>query len=208
MDPTLFASFLAATFVIVATPGSTVALASTKAVRYGPGAALITVMGDALGTATQILMAVLGLQALIVLADQVLPILQLAGGAYIAVLGYRSFFQQSDESSVAEPEFAHRGHFWTGFLVCISNPKSIIFFIALFPSFISQSLNVPFQALVYGTVFVLLDALFIMSYAFLAMRAFRSVRGGAFSVAKVSGVGLMLVGGLLVYSGLTVFFSH
>lgn len=190
--------------VIVVTPGSTVALASSKAVRFGPRAALITILGDALGTATQIVVAVLGLQVLVSVAADILPYMQLFGGLYILYLGYSSFteFDESEEPS-SQPS-KDKGHFWTGFLVCISNPKSIIFFIALFPSFISQEMNVVFQSVVYGTVFVLLDAMFIMGYSFLAMRAFSSPTGRAFSVSTVSGIGLMIVGVLLCWNGLAL----
>ena len=204
MDLPLFVSFLAATMVIVMTPGSTVALASSKAVRFGPRAALVTVFGDALGTTTQIVIAVLGLQVLVSVAEEVLPWMQLSGGLYILYLGYASFTEIDNDSEPSERLKTDDGHFWTGFLVCVSNPKSIIFFVALFPSFISPELNIVFQSIVYGTVFVLLDAAFIMGYSFLAMRAFASPAASSLSVSKVSGAGLMIVGILLCWNGLVL----
>ena len=202
IDPTLFLGFLAATLIIVVTPGSTVALACSKAVKFGPSAAWATVCGDAFGTLTQILIAVLGLQALIAIASDVLPSLQVLGGGYILFLGYRSYTELAESERPAVESGRGKGHFWTGYLVCISNPKSIIFFVALFPTFISQELNIPVQAAIYGSVFVTLDAFFIMGYAVLAMRAFRSPRAGAVDVGKVSGAGLMIVGVLLCWSGI------
>lgn len=205
MDPSLFLSFLAATFIIVVTPGSTVALASSKAVKSGPYAAFITVLGDALGTATQIVVAVMGLQILVGVASEILPYMQIFGGLYIIYLGYQSITEMQTDAfqtdDVAQRRKAARGHFWTGYLVCISNPKSIIFFIALFPGFISQELNIIFQSVVYGLVFVLLDGLFIMGYSMLAIRTFNSPMGASLSIKMVSGIGLILVGLLLLWNG-------
>ncbi|MEJ8474048.1 LysE family translocator [Roseibium algae] len=208
MDVSLFSSFLVATMVIVVTPGSTVALASSKAVKFGPQAAFVTVLGDALGTATQIVVAVLGLQVLISVAEDVLPFMQILGGLYIMYLGYQSFVEpglatDQETEIIVRPREA-TGHFWAGFLVCVSNPKSIIFFIALFPGFISQKISVVFQSFVYGAVFVLLDAMFIMGYSVLAIKAFNSSIGSSLSVSKVSGMGLMLVGALLCWNGSTL----
>jgi homoserine/homoserine lactone efflux protein len=216
MDLSLFLSFLAAAFIIVVTPGSTVALASSRAVKSGPRAAFITVLGDALGTATQIVIAVLGLQILVGLASQILPYMQIAGGLYILFLGYQSITEtrpktnlenQQDMALNADPKARKKetgGYFWAGFFVCISNPKSIIFFIALFPGFISQELNVMFQSLVYGVVFILLDAMFIMGYSILAIKTFNSSKGASLNIKIVSGVGLSLVGILLIWNGFSV----
>lgn len=208
MDLSLFLSFLAATMVIVVTPGSTVALASSKAVISGPRAAFITVLGDALGTATQIVIAVMGLQLLVGIASQILPYMQIFGGLYIVYLGYQSVTQSSSEAFQTEDVKQRRkdakGHFWTGYLVCISNPKSIIFFIALFPGFISQELNIVFQSVVYGVVFVVLDAMFIMGYSMLAIKTFNSQVGSKLKINVVSGIGLSLVGALLIWNGLSL----
>lgn len=205
MDSSLFLSFLAATFIIAVTPGSTVALASSKAVKSGPYAAFITVLGDALGTATQIVVAVMGLQILVGVASEILSYMQIFGGLYIIYLGYQSITEKHTDAfqtdDVVQRRKAARGHFWTGYLVCISNPKSIIFFIALFPGFISQELNIVFQSVVYGLVFVLLDGLFIMGYSMLAIRTFNSPMGASLSIKMVSGIGLILVGLLLLWNG-------
>ena len=208
MDFSLFLSFLAATMVIVVTPGSTVALASSKAVISGPRAAFITVLGDALGTATQIVIAVMGLQLLVGIASEILPYMQIFGGLYIIYLGYQSIMDHSNEAfqtdDVKQRRNEAKGHFWTGYLVCISNPKSIIFFIALFPGFISQELNIIFQSIVYGVVFVVLDAIFIMGYSMLAIKTFNSRAGSMLKINVVSGIGLSLVGALLIWNGLSL----
>ncbi|MEP4476141.1 MAG: LysE family translocator, partial [Lentilitoribacter sp.] len=173
-----------------------------------PRAAFITILGDALGTTTQIVVAVMGLQILVGIASEILPYMQILGGLYIIFLGFQSIMDNSSETfqteDVKQRRKEARGHFWTGYLVCISNPKSIIFFIALFPGFISQELNIVFQSVVYGVVFVVLDAMFIMGYSMLAIKTFNSQVGSKLKINVVSGVGLSLVGALLIWNGLSL----
>lgn len=96
MGPILFVSFILATLVIVITPGPGVALASSQAVKLGKHAAVLTVLGDALGTVVLILIALAGLNVIIGVAKVVLPYLQIAGGLFILYLAYQSFFAKPD----------------------------------------------------------------------------------------------------------------
>ena len=57
------------------------------------------------------------------------------------------------------------------------------------------------QSLIYGVIFVLLDAAFIMAYATLALRAASSRLGRRFDVNKLSAAGLFGVGALLIIKG-------
>jgi homoserine/homoserine lactone efflux protein len=199
MDPILFTSFIIATLIIVGSPGPAVALASSQAVKHGPRAALMSIFGDALGTITHILIAVFSLKALISSAGYILPFLQIAGGMFILYLAYQTYF--SDEAHDAPQINAKRSAFLGGFFSCVTNPKAIVFFVALFPGFISPDLSVGFQSLVYGVVFIVLDALSIFAYAMLAMYLVNSTLAPRINVDKISGLGLFGVGILLIFKG-------
>lgn len=201
MDYTLFLGFLAATLVIVVSPGPAVALASSQAVKYGPKAAIASMFGDALGTVVHIVVAIASIQALLGLASQILPALQILGGAYILYLAYVSLTSKASSHAETIPRNGYRAAFIGGFFSCVSNPKAIVFFAALFPGFISPESGVIFQSLVYGTIFVVLDGAFIMGYAMLAMMAVNSRFGSHINVDKLSGLGLFGVGCLLIFKG-------
>lgn len=201
MDSALFLSFIAATLVIVVSPGPSVALASSQAVKYGPKAAIATVMGDAIGSVVHIIVAVISLQALLSVASQVLPVLQILGGLYILYLAYTSFTATPHGTFDAGQMQGYRSAFISGFFACVSNPKAIVFFAALFPGFIAPDLGVVFQSLVYGAIFVVLDAAFIVGYALLAVAAVKSRFGSRFNMDKLSAFGLLGVGLLLIFKG-------
>lgn len=201
MDPALFAAFLIATFVIVASPGPGVALASSQAVRSGLRAAFATVLGDALGSVVHIVVVVLSLQALLSVADRILPAIQIIGGCYIVYLAWSAFTSKTGTPHSTTPWKGYRSAFISEFFSCVSNPKAIVFFAALFPGFISPDHGVISQSLIYGVIFVLLDAAFIMAYATLALRAASSRLGRRFDVNKLSAAGLFGVGALLIIKG-------
>lgn len=198
MDMALFLSFLTATAIIVCTPGPSVALASSQAVRYGPKSAMICVAGDALGSVVHIIVATASLQYLVALAGYVLPWLQMAGGAYILYLAWQALTEKESHLDLAG---AQRASFLSGFFACVTNPKAIVFFAALFPGFISPDHSIWLQSLIYGFIFVSLDAASIILYALLTMRSFQSPLGRKISVSTLSGIGLFGVGSLLIYKG-------
>ncbi len=200
MDPVLFLAFLTATLLIVATPGPSVALASAQAIRFGPRAALTTVAGDALGSVVHILIAVGSLKTLIALSGVILPWLQMAGGVFILWLALQSW-REARIPAPDLPPLRKRASFATGFFACVTNPKAIVFFVALFPGFISAEHSITLQSLVYGVIFVTLDAAFILGYALLAMHAVRTSMAQKIRIEHLSAVGLCAVGILMLIRG-------
>lgn len=133
------------------------------------------------------MIAVFSLNALIHSTEFVLQLLQIAGGMFISCLGYQTYF--ADPAHEAPKVNARRSAFLGGFFSCVTNPKPIVFFVALFPGFISPYISVGFQSLVYGVIFVILDAAFIFGYAMLAMYLVQATIAPQINVDKVSGLG-------------------
>lgn len=200
LDPLLFAAFLTTTLLFVATPGPSVAYATAQAIKFGPGAAISAVLGDALGTMVHIIIAVGSLKTLIALSDVVLPYLQICGGLFVLFLAWQSFRHHGAVQGKVMPAQT-RATFLGGFFACVTNPKAIVFFVALFPGFIALDLPVLPQTIVYGAVFIALDAASILIYALLAMVAFRRTVSARFSVDMLSGIGLSGVGVYLIVKG-------
>lgn len=199
MDPILFASFLAATFLIIVFPGPSCALASSQLVRHGPRETCACVAGDALGSVVHIIIAVASLQVLIGLADIVLPYLQIAGGMFILYLGLQSL--RAHQDGTVPHLTPGRSASISGFFACVTNPKAIVFFVALFPGFISTDHAILPQTIIYGAIFVVLDAASILAYAFLANYVIRNTIGSRISVETLSGWGLIGVALLLMFKG-------
>ncbi|MEM7439850.1 MAG: LysE family translocator [Pseudomonadota bacterium] len=200
MDPVLFVAFLTTTILFLAVPGPSVAFATAQAIRHGPRAAFVAVAGDALGTLVHMTVAVVGLTTLVTLSEYILPFLQILGGIFILWMAWTSFrsFRKPAECTPAPSD---KTTFWAGFFACVTNPKAIVFFAALFPAFISPHHNVLVQGAVYGGIFIVLDAFSILAYALLTTAAVKRTTSRWLSADVLSGIGLAGVGIAMIVKG-------
>ncbi|MEM8540109.1 MAG: LysE family translocator [Pseudomonadota bacterium] len=198
MDTTLLIAFITTTLFFVATPGPSVAFATAQALRHGTRAAYITVAGDALGTIVHIAIAASSLTVLIAISEVILPPLQIAGGIFILYLAYKTLFHSHNGQSIRA---SNRATFWSGFFACVSNPKAIVFFVALFPAFISPEHSILLQSIVYGAVFLILDAASILGYALATMHAVNKGKSRWLKPELLSGLGLSGVGLAMIIKG-------
>lgn len=198
MDPILFVAFLTTTALFLVVPGPSAAFATAQALRHGPRAAVVTVAGDALGTVVHIVIALAGLSWLIGLSETVLPMLQIAGGCFVLFLAFQAF-RSAKHPDVQRPAARDSATFWAGFFTCVTNPKAIVFFVALFPAFINPELNILVQGAVYGAIFIVLDAVSLIGYALAAHYAVQRSFRRWLNIDILSGLGLSGVGlGMIV----------
>ena len=202
MDLALLAAFITTTLLFVATPGPSVAFATAQALKHGRRGAVASVIGDALGTVVHITIAASSLTALIALSDIILPPLQIAGGLFVLYMGYRSFrAPPADAAAVVPDTVTFWATFWAGFFACVANPKAIVFFVALFPAFMSPDHNILIQSIAYGAIFLILDAASILAYALLTMHMVGRGTTRWITPQKLSGLGLTGVGMTMVVKG-------
>jgi len=152
----LFTAFLIITAVLIVVPGPIVTLIIATGARRGIRAALITVAGTSLGNAVLLAAIALGLGWVLQNAETLFVILRWAGAAYLIWLGISAWCHAGATES-AEPQ--RRLHFTRGFLVALSNPKTIAFFTAFLPQFVDPDLPAGPQLFVMCTVTALLAAL-------------------------------------------------
>lgn len=131
------------TFVVMATPGPSVAFIVARGVALGRRAALDTVVGNTAGALVQVIIVAAGLTPLLERSTTTYDTIRLGGAAYLIVLGVRSLRggDEPDLSAEGAGEHAavsgHRGrHMWEGFVVGITNPKLALFLAAAVPQFI------------------------------------------------------------------------
>jgi threonine/homoserine/homoserine lactone efflux protein len=157
MNYQLFSAFLLITFVLVIVPGPIVTLVISTGATHGTRAALITVIGTTLGTAAMLLCIALGLNWVLKTSTEVFEVLRWVGAAYLIWLGIQSWRSAGSAVEAAPPR--HRVHVSRGFLVAITNPKTIAFFTAFLPQFVDPALPVGWQLFVMCTVSLALAGL-------------------------------------------------
>jgi homoserine/homoserine lactone efflux protein len=191
MNWELFAAFFVITVILVLTPGPIVTLVIATGASQGIRAGLTTVAGTTLGNAILLAAIAFGLGFVLKNAAVLFEILRWAGAAYLIWLGIQAW-RHAGEGGAAAPPSRHV-HFWRGFAVALSNPKTIAFFTAFLPQFVDPNLPIEPQLAVMCAVSVVLAACTDSGWAVAAGlgRAWFMTSWRAKMLGRLSGVALI-----------------
>jgi threonine/homoserine/homoserine lactone efflux protein len=186
------AAFALTAFVLIAVPGPSVLFVVGRALVLGRRGALTTVVGNEVGEYVQVIAVAFGIGAIVERSVVVYTAIKFAGAAYLVFLGVQAIRHRRALTTVFEAPERPIGTgrvLREGFVVGVSNPKSIVFFAAVLPQFVgAHSGYVPMQILVLGAVFLLI--------AFVSDGAWALGAGGARSWFAKSPTRLSRLGGV------------
>ena len=162
--------FIAFSLVIIAIPGPSVMFAISRALVLGKRGAVITVVGNGIGVFVQAVAVSVGLGILIESNDTLMTVIRLAGAGFLIYLGINSLRHRRDGIDSSEPvkEPRSRNLLRESIIVGMSNPKTIVFFSAIFPQFVDPTRGpIVVQMLILSVVFVIFgisgDAIYALS---------------------------------------------
>lgn len=199
-------AFVAASVALLLIPGPTILLVLSYALSQGRRVALASAAGVALGDLVAMSASLAGLGALVLASATLFTVLKWVGAAYLIYLGV-TLLRAPPAAALARPGPAPgvvsaRRIFTHSAAVTALNPKSIAFFIAFVPQFLTpQAALAPQFAILVGS-FVALAALNALVYALLAdrlrariarpsvLRALNRTGGAALIVMGVLSAGL------------------
>jgi threonine/homoserine/homoserine lactone efflux protein len=129
-----------------------------RALAHGRRVSVLTVAGNTAGEYVQVAAVAFGVGLLAERSVAVFTVLKLFGAAYLVFLGVRTFIGRRALEAALDPALEARQparrYFAQGFIVGISNPKTVIFLVAILPQFVSKAAgHVPAQILLLGLVF-------------------------------------------------------
>jgi threonine/homoserine/homoserine lactone efflux protein len=190
-----WAAFAAASTILLIIPGPTILLVVSYALGQGWRTALPMAVGVALGDFTAMTLSMLGIGALLLASATVFTVLKWIGAAYLIYLGVKLFRSGGTLDAKPRTDAASAtkmlAHAW---LVTALNPKSITFFVAFLPQFISHDADFLTQMLVFESTFLVLAFANAFGYALVASRARTLVQNRrAISIFNRTG-GTLLVG--------------
>lgn len=149
----LYVAYLAATIVLVITPGATTAVVVKNTIAHGHRAGVFAALGAAVANAVHATLAGLGLWGLVGRWPLALDALRIGGAGYLAWLGLQAAVRAwpghaprprgsiLDTSTPAGPPRAQpsRPGFVEGITINILNPAIISFYMAVVPTFMPPS---------------------------------------------------------------------
>ncbi|MEZ5788635.1 MAG: LysE family translocator [Xanthobacteraceae bacterium] len=147
MNLDLFFAFLLMTVVLIITPGPVVTLVIATGATDGVCAALLTVFGTTLGNALLIGAVAFGLNFVLASSALLFDLIRYAGAAYLVWLGIGLWRKAGRDPAPLAPTQG-RVHMSRGFLIALSNPKTLAFFTAFLPQFVDPTLPARFQLVV------------------------------------------------------------
>lgn len=191
-----YLAFLAAVAILMAIPGPNVALIVANSIAHGARFGLMTVAGTSSAMVVQLALTGLGMTALLGGLAEAFGWLRWIGVAYLLWLGFRAWTSPPADLTRTIPEAPNaRAILMRGFLVSMTNPKTLLFYAAFFPQFIDASAPVAPQVVKLAVSFVALAVLIDGAWALLAAR-FRQ------ALAMNGKLRNRLTGGLLIGAGL------
>lgn len=166
--PTLLA-FIGLVLAIAIAPGPNVLFVMTQSAWRGPKAGLLAAAGVETANSVYVLCSAAGLASLIAASGAMFEIIKWAGAAYLVWLGFqaiRSSFNTAAPSSLTLGEASARAYL-DGVMIGAGNPKTILFFLALFPQFIDPTHTIWMQSLILGAICVAID--FVIQCLYIAI---------------------------------------
>lgn len=140
--------FIAASLIIIVTPGQDMILVMSRSVAQGAAAGVATAAGVSVGLVGHTLLAALGLGAILRASDGLFLALKLAGAAYLLYLGIGLLRTRGAGLDIVAGSRRPLGRlFVDGALSNLANPKIAIFYFAFLPQFVPPDTGQPLPAL-------------------------------------------------------------
>lgn len=201
-------TFVVAAFIMVAIPGPNVLFIIGRSISLGRMGGFLSILGTAIGSVLLVLGVALGVGTVIAQSVVLFTVVKILGAGYLIFLGIQAIrHRQHAGRAPAEGTVRTSGtkQLAQGFVVGITNPKSIAFFVAILPQFVDLRAGpVPVQLLILGVIVVAVgvtcDALWVIASS--AARDWFARSPRRLSAMGATGGGLMVGLGafLLVWS--------
>ncbi|MES0869843.1 LysE family translocator [Pseudovibrio sp. SCP19] len=205
MDVTSLALFAGTLFTLAVIPGPAVFAIIARAMSFGSSGAMLFCFGLLSGDLLWFSMAALGLAAIASSFSGAFVVLQWLGAAYLTYIAW-GIWKSSCETSSEEarspvpPQSSAKTSLFAGLLFNLSNPKAIMFYLALMPNLVSVEemnlLGFVELALVLSVVLLTINGV----YSFLAVkfRELLSSEKTMYLINRLAALGLLCIAALMI----------
>src|SRR5438876_3923631 len=167
----LYLAFVLACVVLIVIPGPNVALIVANSVAHGGRFGLLTVAGTSSAVVVHLTLTVLGASVVLNVLAASFDWLRWAGVAYLVWLGIAAWrAPAADLAKVGPQPRSARPIFARGFLVGLTNPKTLLFYGAFLPQFITPGPTVSDQLLLLAVTFLRCAIVLVCDWSLLAAR--------------------------------------
>ena len=176
MDWHVWLAYFLAAWLIALSPGSGAVLSMSHGLQYGVRQTTATIVGLQIGLASILLVAGAGVGALLLASTTAFMVVKVLGAGYLIWLGVKQWRAPvdgaaSDAAAPSEPAgLSVRQRVLRGALTNATNPKGIVFMVAVLPQFINPKKPLALQLAILLVTTLAVDSVVMHGYAFLASR--------------------------------------
>lgn len=169
MDTSLYLAFLVVSFGLIIIPGPNVLVIVSTSIAHGRKRGLQAVAGTSFAMALQLLLVAISTAWFIQIVSDGIFYLKWIGVVYLLYLGL-SHLRAAFLANRHEEEITASATFTRAFLISITNPKTLLFFSAFLPQFVSSAANYSFQIWLLSFSFLVLAIVLDSCYALISSK--------------------------------------
>ncbi|MDQ0707209.1 homoserine/homoserine lactone efflux protein [Pseudomonas sp. W3I7] len=172
-------AFFLASWIISLSPGAGAIASMSSGLQYGFLRGYWNAIGLQLGLAMQIAVVAGGLGAILAASSTAFYAIKWFGVAYLVYLAikqWRALPMDMSEDPTIRPIGKPMAMIFRGFLVNASNPKALVFMLAVLPQFVNPQAPLLVQYLVLGATMISVDMIVMAGYTGLASKVLRLLR--------------------------------
>ncbi|EAS42737.1 homoserine/homoserine lactone efflux protein [Photobacterium profundum] len=171
MNIEVWLAYLATAVVFSVAPGSGTVNSISNGMVYGFRKSLASIVGLQAGLAFHIVLVGVGLGTIVAQSALAFSIIKWVGVIYLIWLGVQKWREKSVISlDTPTDNVSAQSLFRQAVLVNMTNPKTIVFLVALFPQFINPNEPQMMQLIILGATTVLVDTCVMLCYVSLASK--------------------------------------
>ncbi len=204
MELQTWIAYFVASWAIAFSPGSGAVLSMSHGLAYGVKKTSATILGLQLGLSVILLVAGMGVGALLLASATAFLVVKVLGAGYLIWLGWSQWrapvAAQTDATLLPNAALSVRQRVTRGFITNVTNPKGIVFMVAVLPQFIDPQRPMGLQLLILLVTTVAVDLVVMHGYAWLASSLQAWMRGARARLMqnRVFGGVLMAMGASLL----------
>lgn len=172
-------AFFLASWIISLSTGAGAIASMSSGLQYGFLRGYWNAIGLQLGLAMQIAVVAGGLGAILAASSTAFYAIKWFGVAYLVYLAIKQWralpMDMSDDAAI-RPIGKPMAMMFRGFLVNASNPKALVFMLAVLPQFVNPQAPLLIQYLILGATMISVDMIVMAGYTGLASKVLRVLR--------------------------------
>ena len=193
MLPENYLLFLQIIIVMFVTPGGPRVLIMSQSINYGFGKSLWTAFGDVTANCIQMMLVLFGLGALLKIFPDIVIVFKWVGVSYLLYVAYGFYKSKANiDINTGKQVKSNILLFRDGFFIAFFSPKAVIFFAAVFPTFLTGE-NYMTHFVVMLISYVVLDFLTLAIYSKVAEKIIDQLKSNPKTLNYVSAAALIVI---------------